>query len=330
MLLTIPAAAGAAELDSPLLDQQGRDMVAAHVAAPQVSLSPPAAPKRARVSARQTQKQLQHEVEGPLGAAAVGQQVDNTDLHAAHTLQQQQQSIAASKHQQQEQQLHQDAALATADLALNGVTTTAGAGQLAAAAAAKAALAAGPSIITVAVSEHIVKLLLQLNAMRRSVLAAMQCPGPELVGSLLWQDTQAQQMLLEHKAQQQKQQQQSGQGPSTQQRQHNKQLVVLVLLSQTAACLLHYGIRVAHMFLQHGLQRLPSVAEACRPALVALSTAADGLDKAPRTPARAAAAATGTGSSSGAGTAGGEHPKLARLRELVLRLKSRQPVSNSC
>jgi hypothetical protein len=253
-------------------------------------------------------------------------------MHAPQDLQHQPGIAASQYHQQQQQQLQQDAALATADLALNGVTTNAAAGQLAAAVAATAAVqaawAAGPSVITVAVSEPILNLLLQLDAMRRSVQATMQYPGPELVGSLLWQDTPAQQMLLQHKTQQQKQQQQSGQGPSAQQRQHNKQLVVLVLLSQTAACLLHYGIRVAHMFLQHGLQRLPSVAEACRLALAVLSTAAEGIDKAPSTPARpATAGALGTSSSSGAGATGGEHPKLARLRELVLRLKSDQPVS---
>lgn len=342
MLLTVPAAAAApAEHDSPPGEQQGRDMAAALAAAPQVSLSPPAAPKRARVSVRQSQQQHQqqqlHEDKGPSGAAALDQQGSETVLPAPQELQHQPGIAASQCHQQEQQQLQQDAALATADLALNGVTTNAAAGQLAAAVAATAAVqaawaawAAGPSVITVTVSEPILKLLLQLDAMRRSVLASMQYPGPELVGSLLWQDTPAQQMLLQHKAQQQKQQQQSGQGPSAQQRQHNKQLVVLVLLSQTAACLLHYGIRVAHMFLQHGLQRLPSVAEACRPALAALDTAAEGIDKAPRTPARpATAGALGTSSSSGAGTTGGEHPKLAHLRELVLRLKSDQPVSKT-
>jgi hypothetical protein len=93
-------------------------------------------------------------------------------------------------------------------------------------------------------------------------------------------------------------------------------LVVLVLLSQTAACLLHYGIRVAHMFLQHGLQRLPSVVDACRPALAALAAASDTLERVP----------AAAGSSARPLPAAGEHPKLARLRELVLQLKSAKPV----
>jgi hypothetical protein len=89
--------------------------------------------------------------------------------------------------------------------------------------------------------------------------------------------------------------------------------VVLVLLSQTAACLLYYGIKVAHMFMQHGLQRLPSVSDACQPALMALSAASDGLEQ-------------GGGGGEGV-SAGGEHPKLALLRQLVMQRKAAKPVS---
>jgi hypothetical protein len=265
----------------------------------QVSLSPAAAApaKRARMSAIQQQLHAQ------------GAPTARADM------------LAWQEEEDARQQRQKNAVLATADLALNGVMTGAAAQQMAEAAAApaQAAAAAGPSVITVSVSGSILQLLLQLDSMRRSVLSAMQYPGPELVDSLLWQDNTAQHQLLQLKAQQQ-QQQESGQSPSPQQRQHNKQLVVLVLLSQTAACLVHYGIRVAHMFLQHGLQHLPSILEACKPALAALRTASDALERTPATPAAA-------GASTGHTQPLGEHPKLARLKDLVLRLKSAQPVS---
>jgi hypothetical protein len=164
-------------------------------------------------------------------------------------------------------------------------------------------------------------LLVQLDGMRRTVLSVMESQHPALVESLLWQDAAAQQVLLQQKAQQQKQQQQSGQGPSLQQKQGNKQLVAVVLLSQTAACLLHYGISVAHMFLQHGLQRLPSVCDACKPALAALAEANDAVEQQPHT-----AAGSGAHSSTD-NISAAEHPKLAQLQDLVLRLKARQPVS---
>lgn len=277
---------------------------AARTAAPAaqaVSLSPAGAvAKRPRVSGRQQEREQQRQsLAGDESAGRVGG--EDLALHEDDTKRQQQRHTA----------------LATADLALNGVMRAAAAQQVAAAHAAEAAAAAGPTVLTVSVSEPILKLLLQLHGMRRSVLSAMQYPGPELVESLPWQDAAAQQQLLQLKAQQQER----GQGPSAQQRQHSKQLVVLVLLSQTAACLLHYGIRVAHMFLQHGLQRLPSVVDACRPVVAALAAASDALERRP----------AAAGSSTRTLPAPGEHPKLARLRELVLQLKSAQPVSvGSC
>lgn len=225
----------------------------------------------------------------------------------------------------EQNQKQQELAAATADLALNGVLLRAAAAD---ADGASDAAAVGPSVLQVELPASILRLLLQLDSMRQSVLASLDCPGPELVESLLWQDAAAQQMLLRHKAQQLKHQQETGQGPSAQQRQQNKALVVLVLLSQTAACLLHYGVRVAHMFLQHGLQRLPSVSDACRPALLALSAAAEALDQLPKTPAVPTAGASGgSASNSSSGRTAGEHPKLAVLKRLVLRLKSAQPVS---
>jgi hypothetical protein len=297
LVLQVPALG--CKAGGPVGAQQMDQRDTAVPAVQQVSLSPAAAApaKRARMS---TMQQQQLNAQGVPKARADCQEQEDA-----------------------RQQRQQNAVLATADLALNGAMTGAAAQQMAEAAAA----AAGPSVITVSVPGSILQLLLQLDSMRRSVLSAMQHPGPELVDSLLWDDSTAQQQLLQLKAQQQQQQQQqkSRQVPSAQQRQHNKQLVVLVLLSQTAACLVHYGVRVAHMFLQHGLQRLPSILEACRPALVALSTASDALEHLPATLA-AAGASTGL-MQSALIPAAREHPKLARLKDLVLRLKHAQPVS---
>jgi hypothetical protein len=295
------SAQGVQESEAALAEQrQGSAVQAALSAAQQVSRSPvgPSA-KRPRVSAAQQQKQKPAKPEDESQQAAAQYKAD------------QERELARCQQQQA-------AALATGDLALIGVKRG-GAADLGA--QEDAAAAAGPTVVSSKVSSTILELLLQLDGMRRTVLSAMDCPGPALVELLLWQDAAAQQLLLQHKAQQQKQQQQSGQGPSMQQKQRNKQLAVVVLLSQTAACLLHYGIRVTHMFLQHGLQRLPSVCDACKPALAALSEASDAVEQQPR-----AAPGSGTHSSTGS-IAAAEHPKLAQLQDLVLRLKARQPVS---
>ncbi|WIA40794.1 hypothetical protein OEZ86_004472 [Tetradesmus obliquus] len=69
---------------------------------------------------------------------------------------------------------------------------------------------------------------------------------------------------------------------------------------------------MAHLFLKHGLQKLPSVSKLCSEAAAALAAAHEALEKG------------GAGSSS-SGSGEGDHPKLACLKALLTKLKAAKP-----
>jgi hypothetical protein len=183
----------------------------------------------------------------------------------------------------------------------------------------------------------LLQLLLALQANRQALLcnlSHLQCPpGPQLTGCKLWDDSAAQAAVDScHAA--------AAAGPlNAQQKQAAKHFVGLLLLAQSAGCLLHYGVRMAHLFLKHGLQKLPSVGELCKEAAAALKLVHDALEKG-ATPAAAAAAAaaaaskgadagSSNGSSSSSSSVPVDHPKLACLKALLVKLKAAKPVRSN-
>jgi hypothetical protein len=181
----------------------------------------------------------------------------------------------------------------------------------------------------------LLQLLLALQANRQALLcnlSHLQCPpGPQLTGCKLWDDAAAQAAVDScHAAA-------AAAGPlNAQQKQAAKHFVGLLLLAQSAGCLLHYGVRMAHLFLQHGLQKLPSVAELCSAAAAALKLAHDALEKGavPPPPAAAALQRADAGSSKGSSSSSSrsvpvDHPKLVCLKALLVKLKAAKTVSYS-
>jgi hypothetical protein len=176
----------------------------------------------------------------------------------------------------------------------------------------------------------LLQLLLALQANRQALLcnlSHLQCPpGPELTGCKLWDDSAAQAAVDScHAAA-------AAGALNAQQKQAAKHFVGLLLLAQSAGCLLHYGVRMAHLFLQHGLQKLPPVAELCKEAAAALKLAHDALEKGAAPTAAAAAALQGAdaGSSKGSSSISApvDHPKLACLKALLVKLKAAKQVSH--
>eukprot|EP00775_Hariotina_reticulata_P006281 gene6281-6520_t len=120
----------------------------------------------------------------------------------------------------------------------------------------------------------LLQLLLTLQANKLSVLKAVQETAPGLRDAAPWDDSAPQQLLDRYQAA----------APLTANlKEQAKQSVALVLLSQAAACLLHYGVRVAHLFLQHALQKVPAIATSCGEAAVALAAAHSAVEHLPTT-----------------------------------------------
>lgn len=96
-------------------------------------------------------------------------------------------------------------------------------------------------------------------------------------------------------------------------------LAALILLTQAARCLRDYGPLCAHLFMQHSIGRLPSLA-------APLAGASGSL--------RAAVGQVGSGSQPQMGDGvreccGNDHPKQLRLTQLLLQLRAESPVSES-
>jgi hypothetical protein len=237
--------------------------------------------------------------------------------HEAEAQQQQQQ-----QQQRQQQQQQKDAA----DLALTGAAQKDPQQQQ-----VLRQSRARPHILQVDLQgTPLLQLLRALQANRQALLCNMshlQClPGPQLTGCKLWEDAAAQTAVDNcHAA--------AAAGPlNTHQKQAAKHLVGLLLLAQSSGCLLHYGVRMAHLFLQHGLQKLPTVAELCREAAAALKLAHDTLEKGAAPAAAAAAAGADAGNTKGSSSSSivpVDHPKLECLKALLVKLKAAKPVSRN-
>ncbi|KAF8062810.1 hypothetical protein HT031_004140 [Scenedesmus sp. PABB004] len=215
---------------------------------------------------------------------------------------------------------------ATAELAVTGAVRAGGAAGGPAAPAGHrqerdpgaAAASAGPHVITAALPAPLLALLLRLQANRRALLRAMRAPGPSLTGCCLW-DAGPVQAAVDawHAA--------AAAAPLGPEDKGQARLVVgLLLLAQAAGCLLHHGVRVAHLFLSHSLARLPSLAEACAEGAAALSAAYARVE---RGGPRAGALADGDGAAVGAAAAAEDedHPRLDQLRQLLRRLEAAKP-----
>jgi hypothetical protein len=186
---------------------------------------------------------------------------------------------------------------AVADLALTGAASRQGVAPAAAAAAA----AAVPDVVRVTLPDGITQLLRALDSSRAITLAALACPGSELQEAQLWDGAPAQQQLVQLQAMAKATGSRDGGGGkavlSAEHKLRAKHLATLLLLSQTAACLLHYGIRVAHMLLQHSLQQLPAVGPALADAAAAVAAAHSALTQ--------------------------DHPKLQQLQRVLQSLQVR-------
>jgi hypothetical protein len=187
-----------------------------------------------------------------------------------------------------------------------------------------------PAQISAELPPFLLQLLLTLQASKLSMLKAVQETAPHLAHAALWDDSAAQQLLERY---------QTAAPLTPDLKQQVKHLVALVLMSQAAACLLHYGVRLAHLFLQHALQKLPAVAASCREAAVALTAAHLAVEQLPTTaksgaghaPILARVMSLAPDGAMGLGRAAVkpvDHPKLQLLQDLLQQCSARKPVSS--
>lgn len=188
-----------------------------------------------------------------------------------------------------------------------------------------------PTIIHVELPLPLLQIMLSLQANRKIILASMEEPDPQLLSCRLWDDRAVQKAIANFQQTALRQQKSAAAAEVQQQKQHARKLGALLILAQAASCLLHYGVRVAHLFLQHSLQKLPSVAAACEKAAAGLAKAYKAVEKLPAAAAGSTAAGNSiSSSSSGVLSVQEDHPKLSKLQDLLTYLNRTKPVSCCC